>query len=89
MSRIRYASSNTEFMVAMPDADTIMEQKREPLARFVDIVITLSEIYSISTGKLHIFYDVSGGCIAFNCQGTIYLNLRYFEVWREWILVPI
>lgn len=85
MSRIRYESSNTELMVAMPDDDTFME--RGPLTRFVDIVITLSEIYNISTEKLHIFYDVSGGCIAFNCRGTIYLNLRYFEVWRE--LVPI
>ncbi|KIJ08708.1 hypothetical protein PAXINDRAFT_182233 [Paxillus involutus ATCC 200175] len=66
-----------------PDADTFMERMRGPLARFVDIIITLSEIYRISTTTLRVFYDVSGGCIAFNCRGIIYLNLRYFEVWHD------
>ncbi|KAF9219018.1 hypothetical protein BS17DRAFT_468537 [Gyrodon lividus] len=67
----------------MADADTFMERMHGPLARFVDIIISLSEIYRISTTTLHVFYDISGGCIAFNCRGTIYLNLRYFEVWHD------
>ncbi|KIJ58355.1 hypothetical protein HYDPIDRAFT_119620 [Hydnomerulius pinastri MD-312] len=67
----------------MPNADTFMERMHGPLARFVDIIISLSEIYRISTTTLRIFYEVSGGCIAFNCRGIIYLNLRYFEVWRD------
>ncbi|KIJ65877.1 hypothetical protein HYDPIDRAFT_151535 [Hydnomerulius pinastri MD-312] len=67
----------------MPDADTFMEHMHGPLARFVDIIITLSDIYRISTTTLRIFYDVSGGCIAFNCRGIIYLNLRYYEVWHD------
>ncbi|KAF8431347.1 hypothetical protein L210DRAFT_3487780 [Boletus edulis BED1] len=67
----------------MPDSATFMARMQGPLARFVDIIITLSEMYHISTATLRIFYDVSGGCIAFNCRGTIYLNLRYFEVWHD------
>ncbi|KAI6144665.1 hypothetical protein BKA82DRAFT_15653 [Pisolithus tinctorius] len=66
-----------------PDTDTFMERMHGPLARFGDIIITLSEIYRVPTKMLHIFYDVSGGCIAFNRQGIIYLNLRYFEVWHD------
>ncbi|KAF8119380.1 hypothetical protein EV363DRAFT_1511706 [Boletus edulis] len=71
----------------MPDSATFMARMQGPLARFVDIIITLSEMYHISTATLHIFYDVSGGCIAFNCRGTIYLNLRYFEVWLRQMLI--
>lgn len=67
----------------MPNTDAFMKRMHGPLARFVDIIISLSKIYRISTTTLRVFYDVSGGCIAFNCQGIIYLNLRYFEVWRE------
>ncbi|KAI6097053.1 hypothetical protein F5141DRAFT_481577 [Pisolithus sp. B1] len=67
----------------MLDSATFMECKRGPLARFVDIIISLSEIYNIPPETLRIFYDISGGCIAFNCRGIIYLNLRYFEVWHD------
>ncbi|KAI6119159.1 hypothetical protein EDD16DRAFT_1791904 [Pisolithus croceorrhizus] len=65
------------------DRATFLESKHGPLARFVGVIIYLSKIYDIPTKSLHIFYDTSGGCIAFNCQGTIYLNLRYFEVWHD------
>ncbi|KAI6013011.1 hypothetical protein EDC04DRAFT_2760480 [Pisolithus marmoratus] len=72
----------------MSDANIYGTHAR-PTARFVDIIIALSKVYGISTTNLRVFYDVSGGCIAFNCGGTIYLNLRYFETWRGWILTSI
>ncbi|KAI6101856.1 hypothetical protein F5141DRAFT_1242841 [Pisolithus sp. B1] len=65
------------------DGGTFMKRMHDPLARFVDIIITLSEIYRIPTATLRVFYDVSRGCIAFNSRGIIYLNLRYFEVWHD------
>ena len=64
-----------------------MERMHGPLARFGDIIGSLSEVYHISTDKLAIFYDVSGDCIAFNFQRIIYLNLRYFETWREYTVI--
>ncbi|KAI6097702.1 hypothetical protein EDD16DRAFT_1902480 [Pisolithus croceorrhizus] len=67
----------------MHDADTFRQRKFGPLSRFADIIISLSEIYRISTDTLCVFYDVSGGRIAFNCEGVIYLNLHYFEVWHD------
>jgi hypothetical protein len=45
----------------------------------------LAEIYNLSLTNLHIFFDTKGGLIAFNKSGSIFLNLRYYEAWREWI----
>ncbi|KAI6111932.1 hypothetical protein EV401DRAFT_239921 [Pisolithus croceorrhizus] len=67
----------------IPDAETFMKRMDGPLARFVDVILTLSEVYNISATTLRVFYDVSGGRIAFNYGGTIYLNLRYFEIWHD------
>ncbi|KAH0828719.1 hypothetical protein J3R83DRAFT_3128 [Lanmaoa asiatica] len=64
------------------DADTFMESMREPLAHFVRIITPISKIYKIPVGSLRIFHD-DAGCIAFNCKGILYLNLRYFKAWRE------
>lgn len=61
-----------------------MEQKRQSLARFVYIMKPLAAIYDLSLANLHIFYDLEGGIIAFNRNGSIFLNLRYFEEWREY-----
>ncbi|KAI6017290.1 hypothetical protein BKA83DRAFT_30366 [Pisolithus microcarpus] len=69
--------------IGIHDPGTFMKRMHGPLARFVDIIITLSEIYRIPTATLRVFYDVSGRCIAFNSRRIIYLNLRYFEVWHD------
>lgn len=67
----------------MPDADTFMTRMRDPLARFIHVVMPLAQIYNLPMTSLHIFYDMAGGLIAFNRNGSIFLNLRYFEAWRE------
>ena len=46
----------------------------------------LANIYQLSITNLHIFYDHKGGVIAFNRNGSIFLNLRYFEEWRKYRL---
>ena len=67
----------------MPDADTFMARMRNPLARFIHVVTPLAQIYSLPLASLHVFYDMAGGLIAFNRNGSIFINLRYFEAWRE------
>ncbi|KAF9562769.1 hypothetical protein CPC08DRAFT_749290 [Agrocybe pediades] len=62
-------------------AGTFMETKRHSLARFIHIMQPLADIYSLPLTNLHIFYDLQGGIIAFNRNGSIFLNLRYFEEW--------
>ncbi|KAH0828805.1 hypothetical protein J3R83DRAFT_3253 [Lanmaoa asiatica] len=48
------------------------------------VIARIAEIYGLPMETLRIFYDVTAGCIAFNCKSVLYLNLRYFEVWREY-----
>ena len=69
--------------VDVPDPDTFIGRMRDSLARFIYVVTPLAEIYSLPMTSLHIFYDMAGGLIAFNRNGSIFLNLRYFEAWRE------
>lgn len=56
------------------------------LVRFVDVLTPLTKLYGVPLHLLHVFYDATGGPIAFNREGSIFLNLRYFEEWREYSL---
>ncbi|KAK7445396.1 hypothetical protein VKT23_014813 [Stygiomarasmius scandens] len=67
----------------VPQSDTFMATKRDSLARFIHIMTTLGEIYKLPLTNMHIFYDLGGGLIAFNRNGSIFLNLRYFEAWHD------
>ena len=33
---------------------------------------------------MHVFYDVTGGLIAFNRNASLFMNLRFFEGWRAY-----
>jgi hypothetical protein len=59
-----------------------MRQKRDVLARFLDVLEPLLAVYSIPQTSLHIFADKEGRFISFNRGGILFLNLRYFEEWR-------
>ena len=60
-----------------------MISMHDVLTRFVNVLTPLAELHEISPTLLHVFYDVVGGPIAFNWNGKIYLNLRYFNEWRK------
>lgn len=60
-----------------------MTMKRDPIARFVHLLVLLARVYDLPLANLHIFNDVDGSLIAFNRNGSIFLNLRYYEEWRE------
>ncbi|KAJ7188459.1 hypothetical protein C8R46DRAFT_1171527 [Mycena filopes] len=67
----------------VPDAHSFMPFKYEPLSRFVPIIGVLAQVYSLPLTSLHIFYDLDGGLIAFNRNGSIFFNLRYYEAWHD------
>ena len=67
----------------VPDRETFMACKLDVLQRFVHVVVPLSKVYNLPMSALHIFCDTAGGLIAFNRNGSLFLNLRYFEAWRE------
>ncbi|KDR75405.1 hypothetical protein GALMADRAFT_227055 [Galerina marginata CBS 339.88] len=64
-------------------AGTFMESKRHSIARFIHIMTPLAQLYQLPLTNLHVFYDLKGGIIAFNRNGSIFLNLRYFEEWHD------
>ncbi|KAI6015244.1 hypothetical protein F5J12DRAFT_816858 [Pisolithus orientalis] len=67
----------------VPETATFMTRKLEVLARFIHVITPLGKVYGLPTTALHIFCDSTGGLIAFNRNGSIFLNLRYFEAWHD------
>ncbi|PNY26469.1 Uncharacterized protein TCAP_03605 [Tolypocladium capitatum] len=45
---------------------------------FAALLVEIGGIYSLASRVIHIFYDESGGTIAFNSGGSIFCNLRFF-----------
>jgi hypothetical protein len=68
----------------VPEPHNFTSRKRDSLARFIHIVTPLANVYSLPMTALHIFYDLAGGLIAFNRNGSLFLNLRFFEAWRTY-----
>ncbi|KZO98233.1 hypothetical protein CALVIDRAFT_535334 [Calocera viscosa TUFC12733] len=66
------------------DPRAIFNAKQHSLQRFSStIVFLVGEIYGIPQTSLHIFFDLDGPLIAFNRNGSIFLNLRYYEAWHD------
>jgi hypothetical protein len=76
-------AERTNTLQGVPHPETIITTKQGTLLRFVEVVRLLAGIYKIPPTSLHVFYDLAGDVIAFNRAGSIFLNLRYFEAWRE------
>ncbi|KAF5355265.1 hypothetical protein D9758_006047 [Tetrapyrgos nigripes] len=68
---------------ALSQSETFMTTKHSSLARFIHIITSVGKIYKLPLTSMHIFYDLHGGIIAFNRNGSIFLNLRYFESWHD------
>lgn len=67
----------------VPEPHTFVAKKHDSLARFIHIVTPLANVYSLPMTALHIFYDLAGGLIAFNRNGSLFLNYRFFEAWHD------
>lgn len=49
-----------------------------PIGQFEAVLREAGGVYGLATTSLHIFYDETGGTIAFNSNGSIFCNLRFF-----------
>ncbi|KAI0371771.1 hypothetical protein BV20DRAFT_1016624 [Pilatotrama ljubarskyi] len=67
----------------VPDVRTLMQTKKDSLARFIYTLRPLQEVFTLPPTSLHIFYDRAGDLIAFNRKASLFLNLRYFEQWHD------
>ena len=65
------------------NVETFLKDKAEPIDRFASIIIPMASVFRLRMSSLRVFCSVPLGPIASNRGGTIYLNLRFFEEWRE------
>lgn len=75
------ASNGTRFFVAKNlsvDLSSLLSGVHSHINAFAWLLREVGEVYAIPPSALHIFYDESGGTIAFNSSGSIFCNLRFF-----------
>ena len=60
------------------DATNFLSTNFNNVNLFASLLVEVGNIYSISPSALHIFYDEVGPCIAFNTNGSIFCNMRFF-----------
>ncbi|EME48298.1 hypothetical protein DOTSEDRAFT_147650 [Dothistroma septosporum NZE10] len=50
----------------------------QPLVQFAAVLIAVAQIFDLPPKTINIFHDDAGASIAFNSNGSIFCNLRYF-----------
>jgi Protein of unknown function (DUF3684) len=55
----------------------------QSLNAFATLLIDCADIFAMNPASLNIFYDPSGRTIAFNRQGSVFANFRYFKQLHE------
>jgi len=74
------ASNGTRIFVSktLSSPTTFLAQNVSALNQFAAILHEVSDIYSLPRKAMHIFFDEAGGTIAFNSNGSIFCNFRFF-----------
>jgi len=67
----------------VPNPRQLLKVKKDSIARFIRILRPIRDLYRLPPTSVDIFYDLAGGTTAFNRNGSIFLNLRYFEAWHD------
>jgi len=60
------------------DKGSFLAASLDHIGKFEAILNLVGEIYDLPTKSMHIFYDEHGTTIAFNLNGSIFCNLRWF-----------
>ncbi|KAI4253124.1 MAG: hypothetical protein LQ352_003888 [Teloschistes flavicans] len=63
------------------DGHRFMLENREGLEQFATVLHACAAVYRMSSQGVHIFYDASGGTMAFNrsAQNSMFFNYRFFK----------
>jgi hypothetical protein len=74
------ASNGTRIFVSktLASPTTFLAQNVFALNNFAVLLYEVSDVYNLPRKAMHIFYDESGGTIAFNSNGSIFCNFRFF-----------
>lgn len=66
------------------NGELVLFQFGEAIVRYADRIIKpIGEIFDIDPNSLHIFYDMEGPIIAFNRNGSLFFNLRFYLSWYD------
>ncbi len=83
LTQLELSNSAPNFLnVDLPERESLIQHKRDVIARFLHVLLPLVSIYKIPQTSLHIFADKEGQLVAFNRGGSLFVNLRYYEAWR-------
>jgi len=61
-----------------PDPTSFLQTNRDALAQFALILVDTAAIFDLSPHTINVFHDEAGPTIAFNSNGSLFCNLRYF-----------
>ncbi|PFH51991.1 hypothetical protein AMATHDRAFT_57645 [Amanita thiersii Skay4041] len=67
----------------VPHTHSFINNKRAAIERFTNVIATLCTLFGLSLSSLHIFFDLTSQRIAFNREGSLFLNLRFYEMWHD------
>ncbi|KAI0199372.1 hypothetical protein F4808DRAFT_215832 [Astrocystis sublimbata] len=83
LSLLADASNGMRVFVSnsIPDAtkENFVSENHRAINAFASLLKDVGDIYKIPRRVLHIFYDEQGGTIAFNREGSIFCNLRFYN----------
>lgn len=60
------------------DPNSFLQTNKDAIAQFVYILSETATIFDLSAHTINIFHDDAGSAIAFNSNGSLFCNLRYF-----------
>jgi len=66
------------------NGELVLVQFADAIVRFVNLVIKpIGDIFDLDPNSLHVFYDLEGPIIAFNRNGSLFFNLRFYLAWYD------
>ncbi|KAF8523641.1 hypothetical protein JB92DRAFT_3140729 [Gautieria morchelliformis] len=66
-----------------PEVAATITAMHAAIERFGAVLRPLIELYKVPSTSVHIFYDVTGPLIAFNRNGSLFMNARYYIAWHD------
>ncbi|KAI1096995.1 hypothetical protein F5B19DRAFT_435456 [Rostrohypoxylon terebratum] len=61
------------------NAATFLSANYANINAFASLLLTVGSVYAINRSAIHIFYETGGTTIAFNRDGSIFCNLRFYN----------
>jgi len=66
------------------NGELVLVQFADAIVRFINLVIKpIGDIFDLDPNSLHVFYDLEGPIIAFNRNGSLFFNLRFYLAWYD------